>query len=124
VKGIRNAKIQVSQCIGYVKKFSPERSPEGSKVSSSSCNRKAEGSKITETITVKEFLRNSGSQVLFLRSSFTPLGVIAIKIFISSAKYYYNTTYLFTLKALHNPIMFQILTNHVNAIIIIMIVLM
>ena len=40
--------------------------------------------------------------------------------FISLAKHHYNTTYLFTLKVYHKPIIFQIssLINHINTIII------
>jgi len=43
--------------------------------------------------------------------------VRVIQVFISLAKYCYNATYLVTLKAHHYPIIFQILINHVNAII-------
>jgi len=39
-----------------------------------------------------------------------------VKIFMSLAKYYYNTTYLFILKSHYKSIIFQILINHVNAI--------
>jgi len=31
-------------------------------------------------------------------------------------KYCYNTTYLFTPKAHHKPVIFQILINHINTI--------
>jgi len=31
---------------------------------------------------------------------------------------YYNTMYLFTLKAHHNPLIFQILKSHINTIIL------
>ena len=33
-------------------------------------------------------------------------------------KYYYNTTYLFTLKAHCNPIIFQIFISHINTTIV------
>ena len=48
------------------------------------------------------------------------LRVPVTKIFTSLAKkyYYYNTTYLFSLKAHRNPIIFQILVNHINIIIV------
>ena len=42
-----------------------------------------------------------------------------IKIFMNLAKYYYNTTYLFTPKAHdHKRTVFQILVNHINIIIV------
>jgi len=51
--------------------------------------------------------------------TFTTKCARVVKVFRSLAKYYYNATYLFTLKAHHNPITFQILINYINAIIIV-----
>jgi len=41
-----------------------------------------------------------------------------INVFMILAKYCYNTTYLFTVKAYRNPIIFQILISHNNTIIV------
>ena len=50
----------------------------------------------------------------FLAKDFTVNCVTAVKIFVSLVKYYYNTTYLVSVKAHHKPIIMVALCNRTD----------
>jgi len=50
---------------------------------------------------------NAGYAIRFPTNGFNPKSERVIKIFMSLPKYYYNTTYLFSLNAPHNPVIFS-----------------